>query len=151
MVGVESIPTEAFPERARPGDGESSPQTSGPAEELLEENVKERLSFGEVSDGWPGNVAAGATRPANRLGEQLREAYRQQEHQRLIVRLLSGDLEQKLLTVPDRLDCQVRFREAALAYRMSFYPGARGLDAHTVGFATDRYFEVLRFLAFAIA
>ncbi len=64
---------------------------------------------------------------------------------------LTGDLEQKLLKVPERLDCQVRFREAALAYRMSFYPGARGLDAHTVGFATDRYFEVLRFLAFAIA
>ena len=64
---------------------------------------------------------------------------------------LSGELASRLLVVPTRLDCQVRFREASLAYRMSYYPGARGLDAHTVGFATDRYFEVLRFLTFAIA
>ncbi len=64
---------------------------------------------------------------------------------------LTGDLAEKVLKLPSRLDCQVRFREATLAYRMAFYPGARSLDAHTVGFATDRYFEVLRFLAFAIA
>ena len=46
--------------------------------------------------------------------------------------------------MPDVFRCEIRFREHQNANKASFYKGVKRLDAHTVEFETEDYFEVLR-------
>ncbi len=50
---------------------------------------------------------------------------------------------------PTRLE--VVFKDHAAAYARSHYPGAEQVDAHTVAFAHDDYFEILRALLFLVS
>jgi len=46
--------------------------------------------------------------------------------------------------LPERFILEIRYKEATLAYRRSFFPGAELLDATRVGFETPDCFEMLR-------
>lgn len=63
---------------------------------------------------------------------------------------LSGDVAQCRLALPAHFTLELRYRQPTQAYRVGFFPGARQTDPNTVQFDTDHYFEVLRFLLFAI-
>jgi len=61
---------------------------------------------------------------------------------------LSSDMNRCLINLPDHFSVEMKFKKHGHAYTSSFYPGARIIDDFTVGFETDEYFEVLRFLLF---
>lgn len=63
---------------------------------------------------------------------------------------LHMDLPSRKLQLPERFQIEVRFKQHARAYSGQFYPGARHLDAHTVGFETPDYLEALRFFFFVL-
>jgi D-amino peptidase len=63
---------------------------------------------------------------------------------------LAGDRSAALLPVPSRSRLEVVFRDPALAYARSFYPGAKQQDPQTVALEADDYFEVLRALIFLV-
>ena len=62
---------------------------------------------------------------------------------------LKGELSQCCVTLPDRFAVELRHKNHADAYRVSFFPGASLKEPHTVQFEADDYFEVLRFFSFA--
>jgi D-amino peptidase len=61
---------------------------------------------------------------------------------------LSGDLASCKIHMPDTFALTLRFNNHAKAYRKSFYPGARLLDAETVAFESDNFFEIARMIGF---
>ncbi len=65
-------------------------------------------------------------------------------------RALHADLAACLLELPEHLVFELRYKRAADAYRASFYPGAELIDTKLLRFETDRYFEVLRAVAFLV-
>lgn len=50
--------------------------------------------------------------------------------------------------LPPRLEVQVICKDARHAWRKAFYPGARLVDANTIGFDTEHSLELLRMLQF---
>lgn len=63
---------------------------------------------------------------------------------------LKGDAFQHPVSLPAHFKVETRYRTAYNAYHDAFYPGARQIDDAAVGFETDDYFEVLRFLLFTV-
>jgi D-amino peptidase len=63
---------------------------------------------------------------------------------------LRADRSQCYVPLPDHFAVELRYRHHSDAYQASFFPGARLLGSHTVGFDADDYFEVLRFFRFCI-
>lgn len=61
---------------------------------------------------------------------------------------LQGDLSRHLIKLPNHFKVEIRYKEHYKAFKASFYPNMKKLDAHTVLFETDNYFEVLRMLLF---
>jgi D-amino peptidase len=55
-----------------------------------------------------------------------------------------------LIPLPDHFRVEVQYRQPHRAYHFGFFPGARQIDPITVRFEHDDYFEVLRFLLFAL-
>ncbi len=53
--------------------------------------------------------------------------------------------------MPDRFEMMIRFREHQRAYSKSFYPGARLEDGKNVCFASDDWYEMLRFSHFVLS
>ena len=64
---------------------------------------------------------------------------------------LEADVSQCRVPLPGRFSVELRYRKHADAYHAGFFPGARAIDSHTVGFEADDYFEVLRFFSFCVA
>lgn len=62
---------------------------------------------------------------------------------------LRGDLKACLKPLSEKFDVRLTYRKHAKAFTAGFFPGAERIDDTTVGFKTDRYYEVLRFLMFA--
>ena len=56
-----------------------------------------------------------------------------------------------LLTLPDRFDMVICFKEHKRAYDRSFYPGARLVDSTQVAFTADDWYEMLRFCHFVLS
>lgn len=56
----------------------------------------------------------------------------------------AGDFCNCVLDLPAQFNCEICFKDHALAYRASFFPGVKLLDCHTIGFETEDYYEVLR-------
>lgn len=54
------------------------------------------------------------------------------------------------ITLPEHFEVEVTYKEHTFAARKGFYPGAIMVDAHTLRFETNDYFEVLRFFAFVL-
>lgn len=64
-------------------------------------------------------------------------------------RALTGDLGACRLTPPAQPEVRVRYRDQAMAYRKSFYPGAELVEPTCVQLVAPSMFEVMRFLMFA--
>jgi len=73
--------------------------------------------------------------------ERIREGVRQ---------AFSRDLAPCRLRLPEAFEVEIRFKSHARAYRSSFYPGVRRLDALHVAFSAKDYFEVLRIMLFTL-
>jgi D-amino peptidase len=61
---------------------------------------------------------------------------------------LQGNLSSCHVPLPEHFNVEIRYKEHTKAYRASYYPGARAIDSHTIGFETTHYFDVLRLLLF---
>lgn len=72
------------------------------------------------------------------------------EHIRLGMAQALRDPSSCLIPLPERFSVQVQYRHQHRAYHNSFLHGAVLLDPVTVGFEHEDYFEVLRFLLFAL-
>jgi D-amino peptidase len=65
-----------------------------------------------------------------------------------VAEALRSDVARCQILLPGDFSIQIRYRDHFQAFRCGYYPGARQVDAHTVQFDAQRYFEVLRFLLF---
>jgi D-amino peptidase len=63
---------------------------------------------------------------------------------------LKGNWGQPMVALPPHFSVEIRYRSAYQAYRNAFYPGAQQTGDATIGFDTDNYFDVLRFLLFTV-
>jgi len=63
---------------------------------------------------------------------------------------LKSDLSKSHITLPDHFSVDIQFKEHHKAHTYSFYPGAKLKDPLTVHFEHAEYYEVLRFLFFAL-
>lgn len=61
---------------------------------------------------------------------------------------LSGDLSRCRVELPRHFIVEIRYRDHAKAYGMSFFPGANLLDPYTLHFESDHYMDVLRLFSF---
>lgn len=61
---------------------------------------------------------------------------------------LKQDLNAAKITLPESFKVEICFKDHADANSASYYPGMKKVDAHTVLFETDDYFEVLRMMKF---
>lgn len=57
--------------------------------------------------------------------------------------------EKCLVKLPDKFEVEIGYRRPFMAYRASFYPGARLIDDSTVGFTCTDFMDFLRFELFA--
>ena len=55
-----------------------------------------------------------------------------------------------MFPMPDHYDIAISYKQHYTAQRMSFYPGAWQIDAHTIGYKSDNYDDVLRFFLFVL-
>lgn len=62
---------------------------------------------------------------------------------------LRGDLGRARFPLPKRFEAEIRYRRPAVAYRASFYPGAKALSDVSIGFECSDYLDLLRLIAFA--
>jgi len=67
-----------------------------------------------------------------------------------VAKALAGDLSKCLVTLPALFSTEIQFKEHSKAYTYSFYPGAKLKDPQAVLFEHQDYYEVLRFLFFAM-
>ncbi len=58
--------------------------------------------------------------------------------------------EIKPIALPTHFHVEISYKEHANARRNSFYPGARSVDAQTIAFDADDWFEVLRLILFVM-
>ena len=65
-------------------------------------------------------------------------------------RAMAGDLRACLPRLPEHFCADIEYKEYQDAEKFSYYPGAERLDAKTVRFEADDYYEVKRFFMFAI-
>ncbi len=63
---------------------------------------------------------------------------------------LKGDLKAAKIELPKHFEVEITYKEHVLATRKSFYPGVEKINANTLKFSTDDYFEVLRLFAFTL-
>jgi len=63
-------------------------------------------------------------------------------------RAMSGDLSKCLLTLPEKFEIEILYKDNRQAYKTSFYPGARLEGTHTIKYDCDDYFDFLRFFIF---
>ncbi len=65
-------------------------------------------------------------------------------------RAIKGDFKGCVVEMPPRFEVAVRYHSHHKAFSSAYYPGARQLDEHSVGFEHEEYMEVLRFFHFAL-
>jgi D-amino peptidase len=63
---------------------------------------------------------------------------------------LQDDVSKCLMLLPGHFSIEISYREHVMARRASFFPGAVLKQAHTIGFESDDYFEVLRLFSFVL-
>jgi D-amino peptidase len=67
-----------------------------------------------------------------------------------VARALAGDLAQCQVSLPEQFAVDVTYRLHYEAYRMGFYPGAQQIGPFSVRLTSNSYYEVMRFLLFAV-
>jgi D-amino peptidase len=60
------------------------------------------------------------------------------------------DLSDCMLALPERFEMVVEYGDWNTAHKYSYYPGAVSVDAKTVRFETDDYYELMRFMHFCV-
>lgn len=63
---------------------------------------------------------------------------------------LKDDLSKYIIKLPDSFKIEVMFKEHFTAYRGSFYPGAKQIDAKTVSYESSDYMDILKFIMFVM-
>lgn len=63
---------------------------------------------------------------------------------------LSQDFKSALVKLPEHFNVEIKFKEHTMKTKKSYYPGMKNVDALTLQFETDDFFEVLRMIAFVI-
>lgn len=76
--------------------------------------------------------------------ETIRQRIREE-----VEKAVSGDFKACKVPMPEEFDFVIRYRDHALAYQKSFYPGCVLEDEKNVRFRSKNYMDVLRFLSFA--
>ena len=64
--------------------------------------------------------------------------------------LAREDLSDCILPLPPYFELVVEYKDWNTAHSYSFYPGAEAVDAKTVKFESDDYYEVMRFMHFCL-
>lgn len=67
-----------------------------------------------------------------------------------VERSLKGDLTPCRIPLPAEFEVELCYRIPLHAYRASFYPGVKRIDARTIGYRHSDYFEILRLLHFVL-
>jgi D-amino peptidase len=67
-----------------------------------------------------------------------------------VTKALQGNLSLCQVSLPAHFSVEIQYRSAYDAYHFSFFPGAMQKDDVTVRFENDSYYEVMRFLLFAV-
>lgn len=67
-----------------------------------------------------------------------------------VKRALQGNLAACQILLPEHFSADITFKEHTKAYKASFYPGVQTINANTVRFESDEYFDVLRFFLFVL-
>jgi D-amino peptidase len=67
-----------------------------------------------------------------------------------VTEAMSRDFSTCMVELPDHFSVQIQFKEVKKAQRGSWYPGAKRIDAKTIDFESDDYFEIVRFLYFVL-
>jgi D-amino peptidase len=78
------------------------------------------------------------------------EVVREEMFQGVKKALSREDLSDCYLPLPDHFELVVEYKDWNTAHSYSFYPGAVALDAKTVRFESDDYYEVMRFMHFCL-
>jgi D-amino peptidase len=65
-----------------------------------------------------------------------------------VAKALQGDRSACRLSLPAHFTVEIQYSRTHEAYHFGFYPGATQIDAGTIRFETDSYYEVMRFLLF---
>ncbi len=63
---------------------------------------------------------------------------------------LKQDLSKARILLPGDFYVEIRYHEHQEAERMSYFPGVKKMDAHTISFAANDYFEVKRLFSFVL-
>ncbi len=64
--------------------------------------------------------------------------------------LTKDNLSDCYLPLPPHFELVVEYKDWNTAHKYSFYPGAESVDAKTVKFESDDYYEVMRFMHFCL-
>ncbi len=67
-----------------------------------------------------------------------------------VERALKRDFQVCKLPLPESFSVEIRYHDPKKACQASYFPGARQLDSHTIGFDTTQYFDVLRLFLFVV-
>ena len=78
------------------------------------------------------------------------EVVREEIFQGMKAALSREDLSDCILSLPDHFVITVEYNDWNKAHSYSFYPGAVYVDAKTVKFESDDYYEVMRFMHFCV-
>jgi D-amino peptidase len=78
------------------------------------------------------------------------ETVREEIYKGMREALSREDLSDCLLSLPEYFDMTVEYKDWTEAYGYSFYPGVEMLDAKTLRFESDDYYEVMRFMHFCL-
>lgn len=58
-------------------------------------------------------------------------------------RSLKKDISKNLIQLPDKFVDEIRFKDHLNAYKMSFYPGMKVVDSHTIMLETKNFMDVI--------
>lgn len=61
---------------------------------------------------------------------------------------LQGNISRHMLDLPETFSIEINYKEHHSAFKASFYPNMKQINANTVLFETNDYYEVLRMLLF---
>lgn len=64
--------------------------------------------------------------------------------------VLSKDLSNNIVELPKHFDLEIEYKKFNDAYNASFYPGCKLLNANTVLYSSDDYYEILRAIKFIL-
>lgn len=56
---------------------------------------------------------------------------------------LKKDFSQDVVKLPDIFEDEIRFKQHINAYKMSFYPGMKAVDSHTIKMTTNNFMDVV--------